>query len=168
MRLLSWCFKSTLCKSRSARAVSAVMCWRGMPQLLPDPDRLPPEPSPAATLRPLPSPTTGLPRYPHHLSDVLCPVPRRTERLHVSISSPSARPSPCSRRVGVRIFTFEACSGFTHVTARRIARPPKAAFVAGLRPGQLPIRVARQLPDLSTTFWVEPSSTGDTYLRGAR
>ena len=34
------------------------------------------------------------------------------------------RPSPCSRRVGIRIVTFEACSGFTHVTARRIAQPP--------------------------------------------
>src|SRR5215471_20989242 len=34
--------------------------------------------------------------------------------------------------------------------------------------GQLPIRVARQLPDLSTTIWVEPSSTGKTRHRGAR
>jgi len=48
-------------------------------------------------------------------------------------SSPSARPSSFSRRVGVRTFTFEACSGFTHITARRIARPPKAAFVTRLR-----------------------------------
>jgi hypothetical protein len=29
---------------------------------------------------------------------------------------------------------FEACSGFTHVTARRIAQPPKATFVTRLRP----------------------------------
>jgi hypothetical protein len=34
------------------------------------------------------------------------------------------RPSPNGRRVGIRIVTFEACSGFTHVTARRIAQPP--------------------------------------------
>jgi hypothetical protein len=33
-------------------------------------------------------------------------------------------PSPNGRRVGIRIVTFEACSGFTHVTARRIAQPP--------------------------------------------
>ena len=32
---------------------------------------------------------------------------------------------PCSRRVGIRIVTFEACPGFTHITARRIAQPPK-------------------------------------------
>src|SRR5450759_9716 len=51
--------------------------------------------------------------------------------------------------------------------ARRVARPPKAAFVTRLRSGQLPNPTARQLPDLSTTIWVEPSSTGDTRHRGA-
>src|SRR5262249_56038932 len=44
------------------------------------------------------------------------------------------QPSPSDRRVGIRIVTFEACSGFTRVTARRIARPPKAAFVTRLQP----------------------------------
>src|SRR5262245_19002497 len=53
------------------------------------------------------------------------------------------------RRVGIRDFTFEACSGFTHVTARPVAQPPKAAFVTRLRSGQLPSQTARQLPDLS-------------------
>src|ERR1700726_787698 len=61
----------------------------------------------------------------------------------------------------------EACSDFTHVTARWIAQPPKAAFVTRLRPGQLPNRSARQLPDQSTTLWVESSSTGNTRRRGA-
>jgi hypothetical protein len=27
-------------------------------------------------------------------------------------------------RVGIRIVTFEGCSGFTHITARQIAQPP--------------------------------------------
>jgi hypothetical protein len=31
----------------------------------------------------------------------------------------------------------------------------------------LPNPTARQLPDLSTTIWVEPSSTGDTRHQGA-
>ena len=88
--------------------------------------------------------------------------------MHLSIASPPTRPSPKFRRVGIRIITFEACSGFTRVTAHWIAQPPKAAFVTRLRPGQLPDRTARQLPDQSTTIWVEPSSTGDTRLRGAR
>jgi hypothetical protein len=55
----------------------------------------------------------------------------------------------------------------THVTARRIAQPPKAAFVTRLRPCRLPGRTARQLPDQSTTLWVESSSTSDPRLRGA-
>jgi hypothetical protein len=42
----------------------------------------------------------------------------------VSIASPLMQPSPNGRRVGIRIVTFEACSGFTRVTARRIAQPP--------------------------------------------
>src|SRR3981189_258590 len=85
----------------------------------------------------------------------------------MSIASPLTRPSPNGRRVGIRIVTFEACSGFTHVTARRIAQPPKAAFVTRLQPFRLPGPAARQLPDQSTTLWVESFSTGDPRLRGA-
>ena len=93
--------------------------------------------------------------------------PGGSRRVHASIASPPTRPSPLFRRVGIRVFTFEACSGFTHITARWIAQPPKAAFVTRLRPAQLPKRAARQLPDQSTTLWVESSSTGDTRPRGA-
>ena len=110
---------------------------------------------------------TGLPRCPHHPSDVPCPIPRQTRQALASIASLSARPSPGKRRVGVCIDSFEVCSNFTRVTARRIAQPPIAAFVTRLRPGRSPNRTARQLPDQSTTLWVEPSSTGDTRLRGA-
>jgi hypothetical protein len=85
----------------------------------------------------------------------------------MSIASPLTRPSPNGRRVGIRIVTFEACSGFTHLTARQIAQPPKAAFVTRLQPFRLPGRAARQLPDQSTTLWVESSSTDDSRLRGA-
>jgi hypothetical protein len=61
----------------------------------------------------------------------------------------STRPSPKLRRAGIRDFTVEACSGFTPVTARRIAQP-KAALVTRLRPGhQSPGPTARQLPDLT-------------------
>ena len=69
--------------------------------------------------------------------------------------------------VGIRIVTFEACSGFTRVTAHRIAQPPKATFVTRLRPVRSPGRAARQLPDQSTILWVDSSSTGDSRLRGA-
>src|SRR5262245_23784363 len=85
----------------------------------------------------------------------------------MSITSPLTRPSPNGRRVGIRIVTFEACSGFTRVTARRIAQLPKATFVTRLQPLRLPARAARQLPDQSTTLRVESSSTGNPRLRGA-
>jgi hypothetical protein len=52
----------------------------------------------------------------------------------------------------------EACSRFTHVTARWIARPPNAAFVTRLRSVRLLVQTARQLLDHSTTLWVEPSA----------
>src|SRR3954454_19504744 len=41
---------------------------------------------------------------------------------------------------------YKACSGFTRVTAFRIARSPEATFVTRLRPGGWPLRAARQLP----------------------
>jgi len=75
---------------------------------------------------------------------------------------------PYGRRVGIRIGLYEACSGFTRVTARRIADGPKAARVARLRPGQLPDRAARQLPDQSTIVCVRSSLTDGSRPRGAR
>jgi hypothetical protein len=69
---------------------------------------------------------------------------------------PLTRTSPC-----------EACSGFTHVTARWIAQPPKAAFVARLQSSQLPRHIARQLVDQPTTVYMEPTSIGDLRRRGA-
>src|SRR5215211_3805976 len=95
------------------------------------------------------------------------PYPGGSRRVPASITSPLTWPSPFPRRVGIRIFTFEASSSFTRVTARWIAQPPTAAFVTRLRPGRLPCQAARQLPDQSTTLWMEPSSTGDTRRRGA-
>jgi hypothetical protein len=65
------------------------------------------------------------------------------------------------------IWLFEACSGFTRVTAHWIAQPPKAAFVTGLRRSRLPDHVARQLPDQSTTISTEPSSFDTPRLRGS-
>ena len=72
-----------------------------------------------APLRPRPPIPTGLPRYPEHLSDVPSPLPRRTKMGGQMVSSAQLpQPSPFCRRVGVRVFTLEACSAFTHVMAR--------------------------------------------------
>src|SRR5262245_28514659 len=106
-------------------------------------------PPPVATLRRYPRIKRISPDYSDHPSDVPCPLPRRIERLLMSITSPLTRPSPNGRRVGIRIVTFEACSGFTRVTARRIAQLPKATFVTRLQSLRLPARAARQLPDQS-------------------
>ena len=42
------------------------------------------------------------------------------------------QPSPNSRRVGFRMSRFEACSAFTRVAARMLAKPPKAARFFGV------------------------------------
>ena len=118
--------------------------------------------------RPLPSPATGLPRCSNHHAYVPCPLPRRIGTGACVDCFPIPRGLPRnSGWVGIRIVLFEACSGFTRVTARTLAQPPKAAFVTGLRRGRLPGHAARQLPAQSTTRWVEPSSTGVSRLRGA-
>ena len=75
----------------------------------------------------------------------------------VSIASPLTRPSPNGRRVGIRIVTFEACSGFTHVTARRIAQPPTGDLCHSSNPCGYPhkllvsYRINRQL-----SGWILP------------
>src|SRR6516225_9959312 len=59
------------------------------------------------------------------LSTCRAHYPGGSERVHMSGFLPrSMQPSPLHRRVGIRIATFEACSGFTHVTARWLAQPP--------------------------------------------
>ena len=73
----------------------------------------------------------------------------------MSIASPLVQPSPNGRRVGIRIVTFEACSGFTHVTARRIAQPPYGVLCHPYaREGQAV--VCPLLRGSSPTRWVAP------------
>ena len=147
-----------------------VLCSAGITQLRRsyDPVRLPSWPLPSATLRTLPSPMTGLPRLPEPPFRRAVPTtPADRAGAHVDCFPRSLEPSPSGRWVGIRIVTFGACSGFTRVTARRIAQPPKVTFVTRLQPSQLPGQTARQLPDLPTIFRVESSSTGVSRLRGA-
>ena len=107
-----------------------------------DPVRLPPGPPPETASKPRTPTRRVSPDYPHCPSNVPCLIPRWTERVLASISSPSARPSPNLRRVGVHDFTFEACSGFTRVTARWIAQPPESGLCheASARPVAQPDR----------------------------
>jgi hypothetical protein len=156
--------------SKSAPEVRA-LCSAGItqPQRSYDPVRLPPWPPPesdveAATLARDGSPPITRTTFPTCRAH----YPGGSRGCACRLLPPRVRPSPNDRRVGIRIRTFEACSGFTHVTAHRIAQSPKATFVTRLQPFRLPGRAARQLPDQSTTLWVDSSSTGDSRLRGAR
>ena len=113
-------------------------------------------------------PVRASPDYPQHLDQRAVPTtPADRDGCMRRLLPHPTRPSPLFGRVGIRDITFEACSGFTRVTAHWLAQPPKAAFVARLRPLRLPERAACQLPDQSTTLWVEPTSTGTTRRRGA-
>src|SRR5271165_2997892 len=138
------------------------------PQQSYDPVRHPPVPSPCGDVEAATLAHNG----PPPITRITLPAcranyPGGSRRVRLSIASPLTRPSPFCRRVGIRTSTFEACSGFTHVTARRIAQPPKAAFVTRLRSSRSPDQTARQLPEQSTTLWVDPPSTGETRPRGA-
>src|SRR6202049_2021988 len=132
------------------------------------PVRLPPMPPPEATLRPLPSHRTGLPRLPE-------PPFRRAE------------PTTPADRAGAHVDCFPASRGLPllaggSASALPLSRPaqasltlrprgslrrPYATFAARLPPLQFPARAARQLPDQSITLRVESSSTDDSRLRGA-
>ena len=133
-----------------------------------DPVRLPPASPSETASRARPSCLGGspqLPASPFRRAVPITPVDR--SGCICRLLPRRVQPSPKFRRVGVHDFSFEACSGFTRVTARRIAQPPKAAFVTRLRPAWSPRQAARQLPDQPTTLWVEPSSTGDARHLGA-
>ena len=86
----------------------------------------------------------------------------------VSVSSLSARPSPVNRRVGIHDFTFEACSSFTHVTACKVACPPKGGLSSrGFDPASYPTKSLGSYHVLPTTTWMDPPSIGDLRRWGA-
>ena len=132
------------------------------------PFRCPPAPPPEVTLRPLPSPATGLPRLP--VSPSLRAVPTTPADRNGCIRRllpRSTRPSPNLRRVGVHIFTFEACSGFTSVRPARSLNRPRRPLSQGFGPAGYPTRPPVSYQIKPTAVWVDPSSTGVTRRRGA-
>jgi len=96
-------------------------------------------------LESLPPPIPGLPQLPRSPSLYMPrPLPRRTGPVLIGFF-PDRAAVPVEQRVGVRIFTFEACSGFTRVAACKVARPPKVDLVTRLRSARLPGRIAVKL-----------------------
>jgi len=86
----------------------------------------------------------------------------------LSVSSPFARPSPVNGRVGIHDFTFEACSGFTRITACKVASPPNGGLLSrGSGPASYPSKPLGSYPVLPTTTRVDPPSTDDLRRRGA-
>src|SRR4051794_1536950 len=75
----------------------------------------------------------------------------------------STMTAECGKRIGrglVRIEVGEAACDLALQASR-------LGLLTRLQPFRLPGRAARQLPDQSTTLWVESSSTDDSRLRGA-
>jgi hypothetical protein len=109
------------------RAPSLDRRYSASPVLRAPPTPVAPGPS-AGPLASRPTWPTGLPCCQSARAYGLCPLPRRTNRpSSVGASGRPQRPSSMERGLGARIRLFEACSGFTRVTARTLADPPKRA-----------------------------------------
>ena len=98
-------------------------------------------------------PRTGLSCLPSSLpSDVPFPIPRRIETVHLSMTSRLVLPSPSPWRVGIRISTFEACSGFTILRPAGSLSRPRRPLSRGSDPASYPAKPLvsyqgyRQLP----------------------
>src|SRR5438552_13785345 len=75
----------------------------------------------------------------------------------LSISSLPVLPSPVNGRVGIRDFTFGACSSFTRVVACQIACPPKAD-VYPEAPTQPVTRPSRSVATMLIDVYMDGSS----------
>src|SRR5207237_4727544 len=92
--------------------------------------------------------------------------PGGSERVHVSGFLPrSVRPSPLPSRVGIRIATFEACSGFNSLRPTGSLSHPRWPLSQGFSPLLSKPPVSYSIKP--ATIEVESSSTGNTRLRGA-
>ncbi len=101
--------------------------------------RLPMEPLPGR-----PDSPTGLPCCQSPRVYVPCPLPRRAGRpASVGAFGRPRRPSSIERRLGARIQTFGACSGFTRVAARPLADPPEADLCPRGFDGSVTLTIAR-------------------------
>ena len=84
-------------------------------------------------------------------------VPRRIQQVRLSISSLFVLPSPVNGRVGIRDFTFEDCSSFTHVAAYQIVARLKADICPGA-PTQSVTRPSRSVATMLIDVYMDGSS----------
>jgi hypothetical protein len=132
------------------------------------PVRLPPMPPPEATLRPLPSHQTGLPRLPEPPFQRAVPTTPADRAGALVDCFPASRslPQMAGGSASALSLSRPAQASLTLRPAGSLSRP-QATFVTRLQPMRLPAQAARQLPDQSTTLRVDSSSTDDSRLRGA-
>src|SRR5262245_26992749 len=113
-------------------------------------------------------PDRASPDNPHCLASVLCPLPRRTETGALADFLPrSVQPSPLPSRVGIHITTFEACSGFNMLRPAGSLSRPRRLLSQGSGLSSHPNRPLASYSIKPATIEVDPSSTGNTRLRGA-
>src|ERR1700738_3574611 len=132
------------------------------------PVRLPPMPPPEATLRPLPSHQTGLPRLPEPPFQRAVPTTPADRAGAYVDCFPASRslPQMAGGSASALSLSRPAQASLTLRPAGSLSRP-QATFVPRLQPMRFPAQAARQLPDQSTTLRVDSSSTDDSRLRGA-
>ena len=125
------------------------------PQRYHDPVRPPPRAATIATLRTNPYPFGSLPITRITLPACPAQLPRRIGTgARVGCFPVTSGLPRISGGSTFRDVIFEACPGFTRVTARRIAQPPRATFVASLQLGRLPHQAACRLPD-QTDYYLD-------------
>src|SRR5262249_61418813 len=91
------------------------------------------------------------------LSDVPAPLPRGIEGVRVPIPSPLMQPSQNGRRVGIRIFTFEACSGFTALQPVGSLSRPRRPLSRGSSPSGHPDEpLVRYQINRQLSGWIPP------------
>jgi hypothetical protein len=113
-------------------------------------------------------PDRASPGNPHCLARVPFPLPRRIRTGAPAGFLPrSARPSPLPRRVGFRIATFEACSGFTMLRPTGLLSRPRRPLSQGSSLHGYPRKPPVSYSIKPATIEVKPPSTGNTRLRGA-
>ena len=109
---------------------------------------------------------TGLPCCESLRMCVLRPLPRRVGRpSHVGGSGRPRRPSSNVRRLGTRVDTFGACSGFTRVAARTLAWPTdRGPLSLELRRLGYPRRLPGSYQGVPTPPWAGLAPAALTHL----
>ena len=90
-----------------------------------------------------------------------------SDRTGLPRSSPSARPSPFCRRVGIGISTFEAARLYSRYGPSDRSTAQKEPLSPGFDPPGYPTKPLVSYQSNRQFPWMEPSSTGDTRHRGA-